>query len=265
LTPQESYLFDTLGFLVLKEVLSQDEVQELHGFLDDYDLFGRLDRGEHVEGLWSNGPNFISGGKPHMWDEPFQRLIVHPRIVPYLLELVGPKFRYDHGHAILMRENSKSLGLHGGGAPFDPGQYYMWKDNRPHNGLVAVAFSLVDAPVESGGFVAIPGSHKANVSCPDEFLNFDVTGNWLARVPVEAGDVVIFTEALTHGTWPWTADYERRAIFLKYSPGQLAYATPYPSVDDSSVAPPELERVLVPPYLGSSEGNRADTILAASQ
>src|SRR5689334_16441377 len=128
MTSKEKYLFDTMGFLVIKNVLGNDEVRELHSLLDDYDLFGKLDRGEEIEGLWTNGPNFISGGTPHKWDEPFRRLILHERIVPYLVDLVGPKFRYDHGHAILMRQGSKQLGLHGGGSPFDPGQYYIWRD-----------------------------------------------------------------------------------------------------------------------------------------
>ena len=39
----------------------------------------------------------------------------------------------------------------------------------------------------------------------------------------KAGDVVIFTEALTYGTLPWTAAHERRALLYKFSPGCLSY------------------------------------------
>ena len=34
----------------------------------------------------------------------------------------------------------------------------------------------------------------------------------------------MFTEALTHGTLPWRARYERRSLIYKYSPGNSAYS-----------------------------------------
>jgi hypothetical protein len=40
---------------------------------------------------------------------------------------------------------------------------------------------------------------------------------------LKAGSVLIFTEALTHCTIPWTAPVERRAVLFKYSPGHLAW------------------------------------------
>ena len=36
------------------------------------------------------------------WGPLFLDLIDHPRVVPYLLELVGPKFRIDHDYNIFM-------------------------------------------------------------------------------------------------------------------------------------------------------------------
>ena len=41
---------------------------------------------------------------------------------------------------------------------------------------------------------------------------------------VKAGDVLIFTEALTHGTFPWQAEHERRSLLFKYSPRMIAWA-----------------------------------------
>ena len=41
----------------------------------------------------------------------------------------------------------------------------------------------------------------------------------------KAGDAVIFTETLTHGTLPWTATHERRALLYKFSPGTLSYGS----------------------------------------
>lgn len=47
--------------------------------------------------------------------------------------------------------------------------------------------------------------------------------NWDPSVPVHyisarAGDCILFTEKLKHGTIPWTGKNERRTLFFKYVP-----------------------------------------------
>src|SRR5262245_39696110 len=117
MTSKERYLFDLQGYLVLENVLSEGEVTELNALLDEYELWKYRGQGRFFE-LWANDEDFITVGPLHTWDEPFRRLLDHPRALPYLVELVGPKFRYDHGHALLMRRGATELRLHGGGSPF---------------------------------------------------------------------------------------------------------------------------------------------------
>ena len=38
-----------------------------------------------------------------------------------------------------------------------------------------------------------------------------------------AGSLIIFTEALLHGTLPWTAAHERRSMLYKFAPGPITY------------------------------------------
>ena len=40
----------------------------------------------------------------------------------------------------------------------------------------------------------------------------------------ESGDLVVFSEALTHGTLPWQATHQRRSVLYKYSPGSSSWA-----------------------------------------
>ena len=47
----------------------------------------------------------------------------------------------------------------------------------------------------------------------------------MLEVNGKAGDAIIFTETLTHGTLPWTAAHERRALLYKFSPGTLSYGS----------------------------------------
>ena len=93
-----------------------------------------------------------------------------------------------------------------------------------YNGLVAVQWALVDHNRGEGGFCCVPGSHRANFPRPSGH-----PASWVVEVPMMAGDVVIFTEALTHGTSTWTAPYERRSLLYKYAPGHSTWGTQYQS------------------------------------
>lgn len=257
MTERQRYLFDLQGFLVIPGVLTSGELSELNEFLDAYDLWTNAGHGR-FRGVWTNDPNYVIVGHLHEWDEPFRRLLADERILPYLVELLGRGMRYDHGHALLMREGGTSLRLHGGHTPYDPSESYLVKDGQMYNGLVAVSYALTDASAEQGGFAAIPGSHKANFPCPREFLSFEEIGPWVVRVPVSAGDVILFTEALTHGTWPWTGQHERRALLLKYTPGHMAYGDP---ALPESAAPSETGvrgRLLRRPYVADREATVED-------
>jgi len=251
--PEEKYLFDLMGFLVLPQVLSRDEVGELNALIDSYDLWRKASSGE--EPAWANDPNFMTVGALHTWDEPFRRLLAHKKVVPYLESLVGPKFRYDHGHALLMRPGATQLGLHGGNAPWDPAQEYRYRDGEMLNGLVVVSFALSDAGADDGGFAVVPGSHKANFAVPPKFILFEKTGPWVLRVPVKAGDAIVFSEACTHGTWPWRAKHERRSLLYKFAPGHSAWASPYPSPADAPEIdyPEQARRILDQPYVAPGQ------------
>ena len=102
MTEEERYLFDLQGYLIIEDVLETAELQELNGLLDGYDLWNQP-RGEDLFfDFWENDDHQISAGPLHRWGTPFRHLISHPRIVPYLTELLGSQFRYDHGHAMVM-------------------------------------------------------------------------------------------------------------------------------------------------------------------
>jgi hypothetical protein len=250
---EEKYLFDLMGFIVLKQVLSRAEVDELNGLIDSYDLWRKAESGQ--EKAWVSDPSFMTLGALHTWDEPFRRVLAHPRLMPYLQTLVGPKFRYDHGYAILMRAGSKQLGLHGGHTPWDPAQDYQYRDGMMMNGLTVVSWALSDANAEDGGFAVVPGSHKANFRIPERYISLEETGPWVLRVPVKAGDVIIFSEACTHGTWPWRARHERRSLLYKYAPGHMAWASPYPTPADAPKIdyPEATRRMLEPPYVAPGQ------------
>ena len=74
----------------------------------------------------------------------------------------------------------------------------------------------------------------------------------VVEVNAEAGDAIVFSETLTHGTLPWTAEHQRRAVLYKFSPGFQAYSAgahqiTYPDyVEDMT---PEQREVMEAPHI----------------
>jgi ectoine hydroxylase-related dioxygenase (phytanoyl-CoA dioxygenase family) len=200
----------------------------------------------------SLGQGNLHVGPLEEWEAPFRRLIANPRLLPYLTEMIGPKCRYDHGYAIFMQRAGAKHRLHGGGTPYDPGQYYHWRNERMYNGLIVVSYALGDVNPGDGGFAAVPGSHKSNLPCPENIKQLERTGPWVIQVPQPAGSAIIFTESLTHGTWPWQSDRERRSLLYKYSPGHMSWAPEYPAVATVPEAADDavLHRLMTPPFIG---------------
>lgn len=248
---QERYLFDLQGYLLVENALNSEEVKELNALLEE-----RM--GREME----PGQNTKRFGGLLRWGEPFRRLLDHPNIAPILSEILGPKFRLDHDYLDVIRSGLGPIGatLHGGGAPFDPSQYYQFRDGKMHNGLTVVAFYLADVNPGDGGFACVPGSHKSNFRYVDEWRDLErfmnaaddspaaKTMKTIVRaVPGPAGSAVIFTEALTHGTLPWRGAGERRTVFYKYSPHPLSWSARYYDADEYEGLTEAQRRILEPP------------------
>jgi ectoine hydroxylase-related dioxygenase (phytanoyl-CoA dioxygenase family) len=239
MTPEEKFMFDLEGYLVVKNVLTSAELAELNALADQVFTENQAegDRRRSQVSLW--GP-------------PTQRLIDHPKIVPYLLELLGPKFRIDHDYCIFMTAGGRRGGLHGGETDRNPDHWYKYRDGIMRNGLTVVTFFLTHANVGDGGFACIPGSHKSNfpLNVPDDVRDYRRAAHYVSQPPVGAGDALIFTEALIHGTMPWTANHERRALLYKYSPGHSSWAQTYYNPDDYPDLTDQQRRIMASPSVG---------------
>jgi len=234
LTASERYAFDVAGYLVRRHALSADEVALLNAAVDSLDVPPPADD--------LHSQRF--GGHLHR-SEAFVALLDHPAVFDVLLELCGPVLRLDHAYGIVMAPGTGGLGLHGGGTPFDPAQFYVVNGGQISCGLVAVQWCLVEHPPGAGGFRCVPGSHKASFPRPDP-----VPPEMAVDVALAAGDVVIFTEALTHGTAPWQADHQRRTLLYKYSPGNSSWGKDEKLAPELAPMLTERQRLLFePPYV----------------
>lgn len=247
MTDEERYLIDLMGYLVLEDVLDQAELGELNRQLDGH---GMWDGGNRLgfEVVKRYNDRLVNAGYLHTADRPIRGLIANRSLLPYLAELLGNDLRFDEGQVLLARPGAGALLLHGGGTPWEPGLGYEVRGGQIYGGHMIAAFCLTDALAEHGGFAAVPGSHKANFRCPRDFALWRTSGQWLQRVPVRAGSVILFTDSITHGSWPWTADFERRVVFCRYVAGFVQHSAPTPVADDSRFDDwTDLERRLLSP------------------
>lgn len=246
MTPEEKFIFDLEGYLVIKGVLTADEVAHMNRQADE--VFP--DQGDDT-GIRRASP--IS-----QWGLAFQSLMDHPKIMPYLVELLGPKVRIDHDYCIFMTEGGRTGRLHGGETDREADHWYKYRDGVMRNGLTVVTFFLTHADEGDGGFCCVPGSHKSNFvdAIPDEVRHYERRPHYVRQPAVAAGDALIFTEALIHGTMPWTAKHERRALLYKYSPGHSAWSQNYYDPADYQNLSAQQLRLMAAP----SVGRRPDTV-----
>ena len=245
------YLFDLQGYLVLKGAISKDDLAEMNSWVDDHweivenpPILGnaQLDTNP-AEEYWignveihSYGPddgvnfqNIVEGGAV------FERLIDHPAWHPLAERYVNPVNGLSiHENLLNVRGPGGFLYIHCGG--HTPLFYLTF---RQHNtgewmvGQINVLMALEDIGPGDGPTVLVPGSHKATEIHPRLELDGkgivaahherEAAGTALAmkEIHLEAGDVVFFTDAITHGSAERTNPGYRRSVIFRYSPRYL--------------------------------------------
>lgn len=252
MTDVEKYLFDLRGYLIVEDVLTPDEVATLNQLIDTNHP------GVHEDSLKKHTGGFLS------WGQPFVDLLDHDAMMPRLKFILGDGFRLDHYYAIYMQKGAEPLRLHGSNNPYDPPEYYHYREGRMYNGLTVMSWNLTETGPEHGGFCCIPGSHKANYRLPQELRDAHTNADCVVVPKAKAGSVVIFTEALTHGTATWTAEHERRSLLLKYSPGQQSWSQNHIRPPEGVTFTPRQQLLFEPPYynqrksLFEAAGNKSD-------
>ena len=242
------YLFDLQGYLVIEEALSAGEVETLNRLIDEQDLpppeeatrFGSaptlasslVKREGAVPESMAQADQAAPVGAGFLdWGKPFCDLLDHSAIMPALRMRLGDAFRLDRLYGMNMSKGMSYGGLHadyGATAPqsdLQPGEYYAFRANQIYEGFVVVAWSLSDAGGELGGFCCIPGSHKSNYKLPQRIKDAHDRSPAVVIPEMPAGSVILFTEALTHGTASWHAEHERRALLYKYCVSHLAWTS----------------------------------------
>lgn len=261
MSEHDKYLFDLQGFLVVKDFLSADEVARLNAALDanwDKRNDGALPpyTSDGIEGGTDRLPQGMFNDMltwDHPWCEPFRDFIAHPRLIPYLDTLLGRGWHMDMApHVFHSYKGTRGQVLHGGYPHFQGGHFYHCSNGQMRNGMLVVEALLTDQPAGEGGFAAIPGSHKSNFLRPQSISELRANTDIVVNPGAKAGDLIIFTEALGHGSLPWMAGHERRVLLYRYSPKSVAFGNgfcTYRFPDWVEELTPAQQAVLEPAYV----------------
>ena len=153
-----------------------------------------------------------------------------------------PLFRLDHDNVHYKPGRNptdgadKGGGLHGGPSSFHITCVYELKTVGPNDGGFGCAVGT-HKPANEQKLMDIDGDWRRSW-CDTEWTS--KLPNWDEDVPVhrieaKAGDCILFSEKLKHGTIPWAGSGERRTLFYKYVPfgmhhGDVAYDTNEPEL-----------------------------------
>jgi len=232
----ELYEFDLRGYKIFRGMLDTDQIQKAKGILDN------------IKGSTGTGKFSFFGLHPF-----FAELMALPRTVNIVKSLCGEYARFDHAIGLRMTKGEEQRqGLHGGHRTSQGAFGYEVHQEQIHCGLIKVLYSLTETKVGDGGFCCIPGSHKSGFGCHPR-----ATRNHLVENPaIQPGDMLVFTEALVHGSKIWQADHERFVLIYSYAPGYLAWKDPNTLTDYWPHIKTQAQKDLMrPPFVGNYNEN----------
>jgi hypothetical protein len=239
--------FAQTGYLVIHDALSPEQLAELNAVYDAN--VGRLTGGPGRErGIYDTAMTTDRHGNTYegqrMWSQAYRDLIDNPTVLPIVQEILGdprwqhavpslpphlqPRIRLDHANIHHRQPGQPKLGrLHGGPSSWHATAVYELKSVGPGDGgLGACAGSHTPAGRERLETMGIK-------TWRDEWTDSAWTSKhpgWPVDVPVhrlegQAGDCIVFTEKMTHGTVPWEGADERRTLFYKQVMPRLPFSS----------------------------------------
>ena len=175
MTPEERYLFDLHGYLVLRGVLSPDIRRRLNETIDHLETLddsqtaalGTERKYRASDNVYAQTGAPSEGGlgdydcEVLRYGGPFEELIDLPQTLLYIEEMISEPSRLDAA-SFMSRNSGGAFRFHHGYAELLPYSEYAFRDGAFKCVSVKIGYALTDVDVEDGCFAVIPGSHKSN-------------------------------------------------------------------------------------------------------
>jgi hypothetical protein len=217
LSDDERFLFDNQGYLHLRRALPPEEVAAYLRLVEE-------NSGRDVKEL-NEDPTYLS----HQLNRPlsrmidadvrFARLLDHPAVEPYLVAFLGQDYRHIDNDLYFTYPGYAGGQWHRGVQAHPTGHVENGQFICP---MVKVFFCLTDVGPNQGEFVVVPGSHRSRFAIDTERV--DLPGQHVFD-SVQAGDVIVFNEALLHNGRPNPSEKTRITLIVNFG---RADAGPWP-------------------------------------
>ncbi|MEM6553393.1 MAG: phytanoyl-CoA dioxygenase family protein [Planctomycetota bacterium] len=231
---ERDYLFDLRGFDIIRGALTHEQLAAINAFVDQNDP-EQLDTGHWIgnvethrydqsarDGL--NFQNIIEAGPA------FEACMDHPAWIDRIQRYIA-----QESHHVVIDENFLNVRASGGFIPIHSGGAHVRFTSCFRNhagkwmvGQINVLMALTDTKLGDGCTTVIPGSHKSHEEHPaltDDAWARGISGAdavGMVQVHLNAGDALMFTDAITHGSLPRTNPGARRVMIYRYAPHLLA-------------------------------------------
>ena len=205
-TDEHVEFFDANGFLVVKNALDQDKVQELLGVIEC--LKEDLERSDHRHATYGLNIRPIVEK-----DDAFLDLLEWPTTFPKAVRFLRHfNIQLNTSHLIMVPPDpeKRNIGWHPDGGKPGIGMY-----GRRALASLKVGYFLRDLPSSNmGALMVVPGSNRMEGG--PSFLNGGSDPVGALELTVDAGDAVIFGQATWHAGAPNYSDQDRVVLYYGY-------------------------------------------------
>ena len=225
LTPAQRLHFDIYGFVLLENILNDDEIERMKGAL--YRM--KTDKDLDAKRVYARGrsKHHVLFGNLVAYDPALLEYAAHPKLVPLVEEIVGGAVRLEETEAIINSRNPETPldELHKrryNPTGFHRGTQHGWgtymEQNKFHCIFVKTLAYLTDVGPDDGGTCVIPGSHRLTWNQREMIEAALADDKLIYQVEASAGSVLLFAESLVHSTTAIRSDKERVILISGYTP-----------------------------------------------
>ncbi|GMV80903.1 MAG: hypothetical protein AMXMBFR7_20870 [Planctomycetota bacterium] len=253
---EERFLFDLQGYIVLRGVLSPEEIARYLGAVRRLEglRYDERERLKHTIGGKTAQPTLDE--KPGhkrlngllRLDLCFDELIDHPAVFPRVrafMELCrhSAEPQLVNTWSIAKAQGHDHNGWHRGITP----DLYGHRAGKLGSRMLNTIWFLTDNGPDDGCVIAVPGSHKNHIDLnwgSPEYHGLKMPGSQC--ITGRAGDVLLFSEALLHTGLKKTTPGLRTNLYYNYITLDFAGHTYSPEHNYHFVMPPSIRRRFTP-------------------